>query len=107
MQKRNEDRAEHEGEIVAFSMADRADHSIFALFGLPGWEGLGLGGRLGDLAIEWLWQEGAERAWLATGPGTRAERFYARRGWVNVGAGPGNDIRMEHVRPRGGQGGSA
>lgn len=51
-------------QIVAFSMADRADASIFALFVLPGYEGRGLGNRLLDLAVDWLRANGAERAWL-------------------------------------------
>jgi GNAT superfamily N-acetyltransferase len=92
--------AEHAGEIVAFSMADRSDRSIFALFVLPAYEGRGLGSRLLELALQWLWLEGADRAWLATAPHTRAQRFYERRGWVHAGQGPGSDIRLEYARPR-------
>jgi len=90
--------AEHEGEIVAFSMADRADASIFALFVLPDYEGRGLGGRLLQLALDWLGQQGADRIWLATAPGTRAQRFYERRGWVCVGEAAGGDVRLELLR---------
>jgi GNAT superfamily N-acetyltransferase len=67
--------AEQDGRIVAFSMADRADWSIFALFVLPGYEQRGLGCRLLDLALDWLWENGAERVWLSTGPETRASRY--------------------------------
>jgi GNAT superfamily N-acetyltransferase len=95
--------AEHEGEIVAFSMADRADRSILALFVQPEYEGRGLGSTLLDLALQWLWQQGARRVWLATGPGTRAQGFYERRGWTQAGDGPGSDIRMELGRPPGGE----
>jgi hypothetical protein len=35
--------AEQEGRIVAFSIADRKAHSIFALFVLPIFEGRGIG----------------------------------------------------------------
>jgi GNAT superfamily N-acetyltransferase len=91
--------AERAGEIVAFSMADRADASIFALFVLPGYEERGLGSRLLDLALGWLWQTGAEAVWLTTGPGTRAARFYARRGWAQAGNAPGGDVRFELRRP--------
>ena len=65
--------AERSGQIVAFSMADRADPSIFALFVLPGYEGCGLGNRLLDLALGWLWDNGAELVWLTTSPETKAE----------------------------------
>ena len=91
--------AERSGEIVAFCMADRADPSIFALFVLPGYEGRGLGNRLLHLALQWLWNNGAELAWLTTAPDTRAARFYARRGWLPVGMEPGGDIRFELRRP--------
>ena len=91
--------AERSGEIVAFSMADRADASIFALFVLPGYEARGLGHRLLDLALQWLWDSGAELAWLTTSPDTRAARFYERRGWVPAGMVPGGDMRFELRRP--------
>lgn len=48
-------------EIVAFSIADRDEASIFALFVLPEYEGRGIGSRLLDLAVQWLWDSGAER----------------------------------------------
>lgn len=99
--------AERGGEIVAFSMADRVNGSIFALFVLPGYEGRGLGGRLLDLALRWLWQQGADRVWLTTAPGTRAARFYLRRGWVEIGKEDGGDVRLELVRPRGSEKGLA
>ena len=91
--------AQQEGEIVAFSMADRADASIMALFVLPGHEGRGLGSRLLDRALGWLWDNGAEVVWLTTAPDTRAARFYARRGWIAVGEALGGDVRFELRRP--------
>jgi GNAT superfamily N-acetyltransferase len=74
--------AEEHGTIVAFSMADRRDGSIFALFTLPGKEGRGYGTRLLAEAERWLVDQGMKDAWLSTGRGTVAEKFYARRGWV-------------------------
>jgi len=91
--------AERAREIVAFSMADRGDGSIFALFVLPEYEGRGLGNRLLDLALQWLWDEGAELVWLTTSPDTRAARFYGRRGWVPTGMVPSGDMRLELRRP--------
>jgi GNAT superfamily N-acetyltransferase len=93
--------AKRGGEIVAFSMADRANGSIFALFVLPEYEGQGLGSRLLDLALQWLWQQGADRVWLTTAPGTRAARFYLRRSWVETGKEDGGDVRLELMRPDG------
>ncbi|NJO35109.1 MAG: GNAT family N-acetyltransferase [Rhodospirillales bacterium] len=87
------------GRIVAFSIADRASQSIFALFVLPECEGRGLGSRLLDLALQWLWQNQAQTVWLSTGPGTRAARFYERRGWVCTGREAGGDPRYALQRP--------
>jgi GNAT superfamily N-acetyltransferase len=90
--------AEEAGEIVAFSIADRAAHSIFALFVTPAHEGRGLGTRLFDTAVQWLWDNGATHLWLTTGPGTRAAHFYQRRGWVYTGDAERGDIRLELSR---------
>ena len=69
--------AEHEGQIVGFSMADREESMIWALFLLPEWEGRGLGTVLLERAVGWLWREGCERIWLTTGRGRRGGGFYA------------------------------
>jgi GNAT superfamily N-acetyltransferase len=86
-------------EIVAFSLADRTTQSIFALFVLPAYEDRGIGSVLLDLALRWLWDNGAERVWLTTGPGTKAVRFYEKRGWKRAGQGPRGDLRYECGRP--------
>ncbi len=88
-----------DGEIVGFSIADRASRSIFALFVLPAHERRGIGGHLHDLALNWLWENGAERVWLTTGFETRAARFYERRGWHAVGPADHGDTRYEIGRP--------
>jgi GNAT superfamily N-acetyltransferase len=67
--------AEHDGEIVGFSIADRASASIFALFVLPGHEGRGIGAMLFDRAVAWLWDNGAQRLWLESGALLRAARL--------------------------------
>src|SRR5688572_973123 len=90
--------AEEAGEIVAFSIADRAAQSIFALFVLPSHEGRGLGSHLLSNAVQWLWNNGATRIWLTTGPGTRAAHFYQRCGWVHTGDAERGDIRFELSR---------
>lgn len=91
--------AEDERRIVGFSMADREDSMIWALFLLPEWEGRGLGRTLLGRAVEWLWSKGCERIWLTTEPGSRAERFYAHLGWVPVGITDKGEVRFELQRP--------
>ncbi len=91
--------AEHEGQVVGFSMADREESMIWALFLLPEWERHGLGTVLLERAVGWLWREGCESIWLTTEPGSRAEGFYAHLGWTPVGMTDKGEIRFELQRP--------
>jgi len=43
-------------------------------------EGRGVGRRLHDTMMDWLFAEGAEHVWLSTDRGTRAARFYQSAG---------------------------
>ena len=71
-----------EGDAIAgFSMADRRDGSIFALFMDAGHEGKGHGSALLAACEDWLRTGGHATARLTTGRDTRAFRFYLRRGW--------------------------
>jgi GNAT superfamily N-acetyltransferase len=70
-----------DGEIVAFSYANRIDGSIWALFVDPRFEGQGLGKQLLSLATGWLFSLGFRRVTLSTGTHTRAAQFYMRLGW--------------------------
>lgn len=74
--------AEEKGEVVAFSMADRRAGSVFALFTRPGCEGRGHGSALLAEAEVWLASLGHREFWLSTARGTRAEKFYAGKGWA-------------------------
>ena len=90
--------AVHGGRIVGFSIGDRTSGSIFALFVLPGQERQGIGARLLELAVSWLWQNGAQHLWLTTDPRSKAARFYQRRGWVATGRSERGDMRYELQR---------
>jgi len=84
-----------DGRIVGFSMADRETRSLWALFIMPTHEARGIGGRLYDLAIDWLRENGAQHLWLTTSAGTKAAAFYERRGWRVAGDGEYGDVRYE------------
>lgn len=86
-------------EIVGFSIADREERTVFALFVHPDHEAQGIGSRLFDLAVAWLRTHGTERIWLTTGQDTRAARFYERRGWIKTGEGTYGDVRYEYKWP--------
>lgn len=91
---------EVEGAIVAFAVGDTKDGSVWALFVDPRFEGRGFGRQLHDEMVSWLWQQGHERLWLTTDPGTRAHRFYEAAGWRVTGPGAHGELRLELSRPK-------
>lgn len=91
--------AEIDGEVVGFSMADRTDGSIWALFVHPDHERQGIGRALLDHALEALWALGHPRASLSTDPDTRAEAFYRRAGWKAVGTNERGEVCFELEGP--------
>jgi len=88
------------GQVVGFSMADRATGELWVIAVLPQHEGRGIGGRLMMLAEEWLWASGRSRAWLTTDvdPALRAYGFYRHRGWTDWKV-EGGMRWMELLRP--------
>lgn len=89
---------ELEGTVVAFAIGNASNGSIWALFVEPGYEGRGYGRELHDIMIAWLREQGHDRLWLSTDPGTRAERFYLAAGWRRAGVADGGEIRFELSR---------
>ena len=91
------------GRIVGFAIADRVRSNVWALFVDPEHEGRGVGRRLHDVMVDWLFASGADPIWLSTAPGSRAEGFYRAAGWVAMGTEPNGEIRFEltHDRWRG------
>jgi GNAT superfamily N-acetyltransferase len=81
-----------DGEIVAFSYANRIDGSIWALFVDPRFEGQGLGKQLLSLATAWLFSLGFNRVTLSTGAGTKAAQFYTHLGWQLASSSAGDSV---------------
>jgi GNAT superfamily N-acetyltransferase len=73
--------AEAESRIVAFSMADKRDGNVFALFTLPQYEGRGFGSQLLRNCEVWLKEQGWVEAKLDTDETSKAKQFYLKRGW--------------------------
>jgi GNAT superfamily N-acetyltransferase len=73
--------AEIDGEIVGFAVADLILASVWALFVDPSCEGRGVGRRLHDTMMNWIFDNGTAVVRLSTTPRTRAERFYEAAGW--------------------------
>jgi GNAT superfamily N-acetyltransferase len=76
--------AELDGRLAGFAVADRTRANIWALFVDPVHEGCGVGQALHSAMLDWLFSCEVAKAWLATEPGTRAERFYQKSGWRYV-----------------------
>lgn len=81
-------------KVVGFSIADLKDHNIWALFIDPDFEKKGIGRKLHDLMIDWYFSQTKETVWLGTAPGTRAEGFYRKAGWLETGM-HGKEIKFE------------
>jgi GNAT superfamily N-acetyltransferase len=76
---------EDEGLVKGMSAGDPRDGSIWALFVDPAYEGRGIGQALILAACRSIAAAGHRMAKLSTEPGTRAERFYFRNGWLAKG----------------------
>lgn len=82
-------------EIVGFSIVDLKDKNIWALFLKPEFEKQGIGRKLHDLMLDWYFQQTKETVWLGTAPNTRAELFYKKAGWTEIGTHGKGEIKFE------------
>lgn len=48
-----------------------------------------------DGLLEWYFAQTNETIWLSTAPGTRAEHFYRKAGWVESGTPGKEEIKFE------------
>jgi GNAT superfamily N-acetyltransferase len=86
--------------VVGFAIADLVKSNIWALFVDPDFERRGIARNLQRLMLEWYFGQGKNLVWLGTLPGTRAERFYRRSGWLQNGMNGSREIRFEMSRAR-------
>lgn len=93
--------ASEDGYDVAFSMANAAEATVFAMFLRPGYEGRGLGRALMRLAEEWLFATGCGEIWLLTDSRreVRANGFYRHLGWKESGLQADGQVRFIKQRP--------
>lgn len=81
--------------IIGFAIADLVDHNIWALFVDTEYEKKGIGKQLHQLMMNWYFSQTKEAVWLSTSPGTRAETFYRKQGWVETGVYGKGEIKFE------------
>jgi RimJ/RimL family protein N-acetyltransferase len=82
-------------EIVGFSIVDLKDRNIWALFIKPEFESRGIGIKLQQLMLDWYFNQTTHKVWLGTSPNTRAEKFYRKAGWKEVGVYGDDEIKFE------------
>src|SRR6476659_10539344 len=88
---------EEEDCIQGLSAGDPRDGSIWALFVHPEFEGGGVGQTLIQAARRSLVEAGHHVASLSTEPGSRAELFYLRNGWIAKGRTSSGDVQFAKV----------
>jgi GNAT superfamily N-acetyltransferase len=86
------------GDVVGFAIADLVDNNIWALFIHPDFERRGIGKKLHDEMLNWYFSQTDKILWLGTAPGTRAELFYRKAGWKEVGIHGKGEIKFEMTK---------
>jgi GNAT superfamily N-acetyltransferase len=81
--------------IVGFSIVDFKEYNVWALFLLPDFEKQGIGRQLHDTMLDWYFTQTQQTIWLGTAPKTRAEQFYRKAGWREVGMHSKVEIKFE------------
>jgi GNAT superfamily N-acetyltransferase len=86
---------EIDNQIVGFAIADVKENNIWALFLDPTFEKKGIGQQLHKTMLDWYFTQTKEKVWLGTDANTRAEQFYRKAGWTEVGTHGTNEIKFE------------
>jgi GNAT superfamily N-acetyltransferase len=81
--------------IVGFSIVDLKEKNIWALFVHPEFEGKAIGKKLHDIMLDWYFDQTKKTVWLGTAPNTRAEKFYRKAGWKEIGLHGKGEIKFE------------
>lgn len=82
-------------KIVGFAIADLKDNNIWALFLDPEFEKKGIGQQLHKIMLDWYFAQTKNTVWLGTEFKTRAENFYRKAGWIEVGLHGKKEIKFE------------
>jgi GNAT superfamily N-acetyltransferase len=86
---------EVEKTVVGFAIVSIADNNVWALFIQPGFDKKGIGKKLHDDMMDWYFSQTSTTIWLSTTPGTRADQFYCKAGWVAAGEYGKGEIKFE------------
>ena len=89
---------EIDNAIIGFAIADLIENNIWALFVHPDFEKLGAGKKLHDEMMNWYFANTDKPVWLGTAPDTRAEKFYRKAGWKEIGLHGKGEIKFEMTK---------
>lgn len=81
--------------IVGFAIVDLLGNNIWALFMHPDFEKKGIGKKLHNTMINWYFEQTETAVWLDTEANSRAEQFYRKSGWQEIGLYGKNEIKYE------------
>ncbi len=82
-------------QIIGFAIADLKESNIWALFLDPKFERRGIGQKLHQTMLDWYYTQTKVTVWLGTACNTRAEKFYRKAGWKEVGTHGPKEIKFE------------
>ncbi|MHA8049777.1 GNAT family N-acetyltransferase [Aquirufa sp. ROCK-SH2] len=82
-------------QIIGFAIVDLTENNIWALFIDPYFEKKGVGRKLHQLMLNWYFSQTQQNVWLCTEFNTRAEKFYRKAGWVEIGLHGNKEIKFE------------
>ena len=85
---------EIDNQIVGFAIADLKEKNIWALFLNPKFEKKGIGQLLHKTMLDWYFTQTRDTVWLGTAFNTRAEKFYRKAGWTEVGKNGTKEIKF-------------
>lgn len=86
---------EIENRIIGFAIVDMKENNIWALFLDPKFERKGIGQQLHNTMLDWYFTQTKNKVWLGTAFKTRAENFYRKAGWTEVGTHGSKEIKFE------------
>jgi GNAT superfamily N-acetyltransferase len=84
-----------DSEVVGFAIVDLKGMNVWALFVDPRFEKRGIGLLLHRTMLDWYFTQTDDVIWLGTAFNTRAEFFYRKAGWKEVGMHGADEIKFE------------
>ena len=82
-------------EIIGFSIIDLKKKNVWALFLKPEFERQGIGRQLHDIMLDWYFEQTEDTIWLGTAILSRAESFYRKAGWEEIGVYEKGEVKFE------------